>query len=231
MKLALCESTMLESPGIRLERSAARAISWLQDLVFPPSCGNCGRVDFRFCAGCRRELDLLPLEDYSDKLEELEAVFATGKHHHILQNAVQAFKYEGARELAEPLAGRLADAMRQSKCRIDVIAPVPLFADREAERGYNQAALLGQHLSVAMGAAYGADSLKRVRETSQQALLSPAERKRNVRGAFVARADVKGLSVLLVDDVVTTGSTLRECAIALKEKEAFAVYGIAVSHA
>lgn len=231
MKLALHESISQGSPGLRLERSVASAISWLQDLIFPPSCGHCGRVDFRFCASCRRELDLLPLKDYSDELEELEAVFTTGRHRHILQNAVQAFKYEGATDLAEPLAARLADALRQLNCQFDVIVPVPLFADREAERGYNQAALLGQHLSAAMGVGYRADLLMRVRETSQQALLSPAERKRNVRAAFVARAEVKGLSVLLVDDVVTTGSTLRECANALNEKGAGPIYGIAVSHA
>ena len=230
MKLALRESASLESPGLRLERNVASAISWLQDLIFPPSCGNCGRVDFRFCAGCRHELDLLPFEDHSDEVEELDAVFATGKHRHILRNAVRAFKYEGVTELVEPLAARLATALRQSNCQIDVIVPVPLFADREAERGYNQAALLGQHLSATMGVVYSADILKRDRETSQQALLTQEERRSNVRDAFEASEAAKGLAVLLVDDVVTTGSTLGECAIALKEKGAGAVYGIAVSH-
>lgn len=164
-------------------------------------------------------------------MEALDTVFATGKHRHILRNAVRAFKYEGATELAKPLAGRLADALRRLNCQIDVIVPVPLFADRESERGYNQAALLGQHLSASVEVLYSADVLKRVRETSQQALLTQEERQSNVRGAFEASEAVKGLAVLLVDDVVTTGSTLRECAIALKEKEAGAVYGIAVSHA
>ena len=224
MKLALRESTSLERPVLRLERSAASAISWLQELIFPPSCGNCGRVDFRFCARCRGELDLLPLEDYSDELEELDTVYATGRHRHILQNAVHAFKYWGATELAAPLATRLAKTLRQSKCQFDVIVPVPLFADRVAERGYNQAALLGQRLSAAMGVEYGADSLKRVRETSQQALLTREERQQNVKDAFEASEAVKGHAVMLVDDVVTTGSTLRACAIALKEKEATAYW-------
>ena len=205
--------------------------SWLQDLIFPPACGNCGRVDFRFCAGCRHELDLLPFEDHSDELEELDAVFATGKHRHVLRNAVRAFKYAGLRELAAPLAARLVAALRNLQWHIDAIVPVPLFADREAERGYNQAALLAQHLSATMGVVYSADILKRDRETSQQALLTQEERQSNVRDAFEASEAAKGLAVLLVDDVVTTGSTLRECAIALKEKEAGAVYGIAVSHA
>lgn len=231
MKSAPRATPSPDSRLLQLERSAARAWHWLQDLIFPPACGNCGRVDLRFCAGCRRELDLLPLEHFSDELEELETIIATGKHRHILRNAVRAFKYEGATELGEPLAARLANALRQLNCHIDVIVPVPLFADREAERGYNQAALLGRHLSAALGVVYGADSLKRVRETSQQALLTQVERQSNVKDAFEASETVKGLAVMLVDDVVTTGSTLRECARALKEKEAGAVYGIAVSHA
>ena len=137
----------------------------------------------------------------------------------------------GATELAAPLAARMVKALRVLDWGVDVVLPVPLFADREAERGYNQAALLGQHLSAVMGLKYSADSLKRVRETSQQALLTQEERRSNVRGAFEASEGVMGLAVLLVDDVVTTGSTLGECAIALKVKGAGAVYGIAVSHA
>ena len=231
MKPALRATPSPDSLLLQLELSAARAWHCLQDLIFPPACGNCGRVDFRFCAGCRHELDLLPFEDHSDELEELDAVFATGKHRHILRNAVRAFKYDDVTELAEPLAARLVKALRGLQWNVDVIVPVPLFADREAERGYNQAALLGQHLSTVTGLIYSADSLKRVRETSQQALLTQKERRSNVRGAFEASEAAKGLAVLLVDDVVTTGSTLSECAIALKEKEAGAVYGIAVSHA
>ena len=231
MKLAQPESTTYESIGQRLDQSVAGAISWLQDLVFPPSCGNCGRVDFRFCAGCWRELDLLPIERHSEALENLDAVFATGKHRQVLRNAVRTFKYDGATELAAPLAARLAIALRQLNRQIDVIVPVPLFADREAERGYNQAALLAQHLSAALGVFYSADFLKRVRETDQQALLTQEERQSNVRDAFEASEAVKGRVVLLVDDVVTTGSTLRESASALKDKGAGAVYGIAVSHA
>ena len=75
------------------------------------------------------------------------------------------------------------------------------------------------------------DYLARVRATSQQAQLSGAERLSNVKDAFVASDDVKGLSVLLIDDVVTTGSTLGACASALRERGAGPIYGIAVSHA
>ena len=218
----------------RLERGATRAANWLLDLIFPPTCGHCGRVDFRFCPGCLRALEQLAVTVSTrarDAAPELDAMTATGKHQAILQHAVQAFKYDGARDLAKPLAMRLVTALRQTSWQFDAIVPVPLFADREAERGYNQSTLLSQQMVAATGVRSRLECLRRVRNTDQQALLSQADRRENVRDAFVASEDVSGLSILLVDDVITTGSTLLECAIALRVKGAVAVYAIAVSHA
>ena len=168
---------------------------------------------------------------HPEEVEELDAQLATGAHRGLLQNAVQAFKYHGATELSESLAARLLEVLQEWNWQIDVIVPVPLFADRETERGYNQSALLSGHVVSALGIPSRAESLKRVRNTNQQALLSQADRHENVRNAFEANEAVKDLSILLVDDVITTGSTLRECAIALRAKGAGRVYGIAVSHA
>jgi ComF family protein len=215
----------------RLERKVKQGAHWLLDLVFPPICGNCGRVDFRFCASCLRELEQVPVTAARREVEALDEVRATGEHCGVLQNALQAFKYQGATGLSEPLAARLIKALLERNWHIDVIVPVPLFADREEERGYNQSTLLSVHVVSAMGIPSRADNLKRVRATSRQAMLSGLERPDNVKDAFEASDDVKGLSVLLIDDVTTTGSTLRECANALRAKGAGTVYGIAVSHA
>lgn len=218
----------------RLERYTGFAANWLQDLIFPPSCGNCGRVDYHFCASCRHTLEQTAVRlspGTRETPDELDALIATGKHRGVLQNAVQAFKYDGARDLALPLANRLVEALRSVDWRIDFVAPVPLFADREAERGYNQSALLCHYFAAATGIKTRADYLTRTRATSQQALLSGADQRDNVRDAFAAHDDARGLSALLIDDVVTTGSTLGECARALKAKGAGAVYGITISHA
>ncbi len=227
--------TSIDSKIQWLERCAERAANWLQDLIFPPTCGNCGRVDFRFCAGCLHELEQLPIEAHLKTLpeegEELDAPLATGEHRGVLQNAVQAFKYNDATELSERLAARLIVALLERNWQIDVIVPVPLFAEREAERGYNQSTLLSGHLVSALGIPVRADCLKRVRDTKQQALLSQLERRKNVENAFEASEEVKALSILLVDDVITTGSTLRECASALRAKGADRIYAIAISHA
>ena len=216
-----------------LERSGAAA-NWLLDLVFPAACSACGRVDSRFCAGCANELARVPVESrvhQSQAGQGLDAVLATGKHDGVLRSAVRSFKYDGARELAAPLAGRLVQVLRRANWAIDAIVPTPLFAAREAERGYNQAALLSQQVALALDAPIRGDFLWRTRETSQQAGLSAEAREQNVKDCFAASHDVSGLAILLVDDVVTTGSTLRECAVALKAERASKIYGIAVSHA
>lgn len=214
----------------RIERRAIQAADWLQDLIFPPSCGHCSRVDFHFCPACLHELEQVPLALSRMRVEPLDGLGATGRHDGLLQNATHAFKYDGARDLAEPLASRLVKGLCSLKWTIDALAPVPLFADRLAERGYNQSDLLCQQLALKTDIAARPTLLERIRETSQQALLSDEDRRENVRDAFEASEYARGLSVLLVDDVATTGSTLRECAKALRQQGAGRVYGIAVSH-
>lgn len=211
--------------------AAVKAADWLADLVFPPTCGNCGRVDARFCAVCRRELVRCPVEIAHYSVEGLDGVCATGKQQGVLGNAVKAFKYEDAIDLSDFLAERLIATYNEQAWESDAVAPVPLHADRLLERGYNQSALLGERLAQTLGIRFEPRLLGRVRSTGQQARLSGSERLQNVAGAFQAAPAVKDLSVLLIDDVVTTGATLSACAAALRAHNAGAVYGIAVSHA
>ena len=210
---------------------AARAADWLIDLVFPPTCGNCGRVDHRFCHACLQLLSEVPVRATRRQVPDLDAVSATGKHIGILQSALQSFKYEGTVGLAPLLAERIVIALRQLDWKFDAIVPVPLHADRLQERGYNQSLLLSQQLEKTLAITCSPEYLERTRETGQQARLSEAERLSNVKDAFAAANDVIGKSILLVDDVVTTGSTLRECAAAVRAKGAYAVFSVAVSHA
>ena len=225
------EAAAKDGTIVRLAKSATLAREWLLDLVFPPTCGNCGRVDYRFCHDCLGELGRVPVAATRREARALDALCATGAHDGVLRKALQSFKYEGATLLSATLAARLTAGLRERNWPIDVIVPVPLFADREEERGYNQSALLSEPVASAMGVPCRAVYLRRIRSTSQQAALSETERRENVKDAFEASEEVKGLSVLLIDDVVTTGSTLGECASALRAKGASKVYGIAVSHA
>ena len=156
---------------------------------------------------------------------------ATGKHTDILQQAIQALKYHETPSTAMPLGKRLVAVLQQKEWTFDTIIPVPLFADRLQKRGYNQAYLLSKPIENSMSITCQPDLLTRYRDTNQQVGLNAEERRENVKDAFIASKDVAYRSILLVDDVVTTGSTLDACARSLFEAGAQSVFAITVSHA
>ena len=129
---------------------------------------------------------------------------------------VHALKYEGRRSLAVPLAMLMRERGADLLDGAHAAVPVPLHPSRRRARGFNQAADLAKHLGLPISPA-----LRRVRATEAQAGLPAARRHGNVRGAFVATraaAQFRGRTILLVDDVSTTGATLEACARALKEE-------------
>jgi ComF family protein len=140
---------------------------------------------------------------------------AIGEYDGSLRSIVHAFKYDGRRSLALPLAARMRDTGRNVLEGADAIVPVPLHAARRRERGFNQAHDLARHLGLPV-----VNALRRIRPTAPQVSLAAARRHANVRGAFRAtRAAgcLAGTIVVLVDDVSTTGATLEACARVLDE--------------
>ncbi len=133
---------------------------------------------------------------------------------------VAAFKFHDALDLAGALASGLADAVGTAG-DVDAVVPVPLAAARLRERGYNQAWELARRVASRLGAPADAGLLVRIRETTHQLDLPHEARAGNVRGAFAVepmrRADVHGRRIAVVDDVMTTGSTLGEIATVLKQ--------------
>lgn len=129
---------------------------------------------------------------------------------------IQALKYGERPGLARSLGEEMARALPPDE-RPDLVVEVPLHPARRRERGYNQAALLAEALAEAIGAPRLAGALERVRPTRAQARLGPAERRRNMAGAFRVRSPgaLAGRSVLIVDDVLTTGATLESALGAL----------------
>lgn len=144
----------------------------------------------------------------------------------ILQSGLYRLKYGCETQLAEAF-GKLmaADAIKMG-WDIDLIVPVPLHPERFSERGFNQSWLL----STVIGREWGVDSsdrvLERIRHTPSQTTLSGKMRLLNVRGAFAVtnKAKIQGKSILIVDDIMTTGSTLNECSRMLKTAGASRVY-------
>ena len=220
-----------------LASAAGRQLrSWLEtglDLVFPPRCAGCLRVDVHWCVECQRLLDALPLPAPGDNPETSFTAFATsGGHAGLLRKAILALKFENAPQLARPLGARLALLVDRENWAPDLLVPVPLHPSRERERGYNQAQLVGQELAQLLDIPQEANALQRVIATRAQVGLDRTQRQRNVAGAFAAGSElIGGRDVLLVDDVYTTGATLRECARALRAGGAGKVYGLTLSRA
>ena len=139
---------------------------------------------------------------------------------------VHAFKFRGELALAPLLAELLARRIPASE-RIDMVVPVPLAAERLRGRGYNQAAEVARLL--ALRAPLELFLCERSRDTAAQSDLPWAERRRNVRGAFVCKRAIPGRSVAVVDDVMTTGATLDELARVLKQAGAIRVVNLVVA--
>lgn len=132
-----------------------------------------------------------------------------------LKDLTLALKYSGALYLSELCADLLLESA-QCLPAPDLIIPVPLARSRLKKRGFNQALEIGRHLSKRTGAPLSFNALKRIRDNRPQEGLGRADRIENMRGAFKAGKEACGASVWLIDDVMTTGSTLAECARALK---------------
>jgi ComF family protein len=136
------------------------------------------------------------------------------------ESIVHALKYQGWWQVADGMGRRMAalrfpDDVERERA---ALVPVPLAPSRRRERGYNQSAVLARALGRAWALPVREDLLVRARATRTQTRLTPGERRRNVSGAFRARADrasLRGLHLVLVDDVVTTAATLNACAAAL----------------
>jgi ComF family protein len=202
----------------------AHALSKLLDALAPPSCAACDApCTTLFCATCGA---LPPPPPPPPTLLDGVPLVVAGIYAPPLSTAITRFKYEGRAELARCLSGLLAPAVAQLDLPVDsALVPVPLHPRRLASRGYNQAGLLAQELAKRWGARCEPRLLRRARETERQVGKSRTLRLTNAQGAFQLRrqdapsslSSASPAHVVLVDDVVTTGSTVRACAQALAE--------------
>jgi ComF family protein len=212
--------------GMLATRLWGRMISGLLDALAPPGCAACdAATSDTFCAACggltpsaARRLDDVPL-------------LVAGSYVPPLSTAIVRFKYEGRAELSRALASLVAPALGALELpRGTTLVPVPLHPRRLATRGYNQAALLAQELSRHTALRCEPRLLKRRRETERQVGKSRALRLTNASDAFELRQSGPA-SVVLVDDVVTTGSTVRACAQALSAAGVQLAAVVALAHA
>lgn len=150
-----------------------------------------------------------------------------------IDGMIRKLKYDNKKYLAETLSNFIASEVVKMAVNFDVVVPVPIHVNRLIKRGYNQAELLCETLKSKLNLNVDSEVLIKCRDTRSQANLSRRERIENLKDSFdvVDKNKVKGKSILLVDDVFTTGSTINECSRILLDAGAREVYSVTLAHA
>jgi ComF family protein len=241
-----------------LPQSARTLAAGFRELLFPSMCLGCGNVfpglADHFCPACTTALIADPhrtcprccssIGEFANVEEDcprcrgekyhFERSFRLGPYEGLLREMILQMKSSAGEMLAECL-GRLWAKCAESRFReakADIIIPVPLHWRRKWDRGFNQSEALSEAIADHLGVLHAPRWLKRVTGTPFQTAVSPAERRQNLRGAFRASrsAHLAGKTVLLIDDVLTTGSTLSGAARALHDKGAARVIAAVLAH-
>ena len=220
------------------------------DMVFPPRCVYCGRLGSWLCDQCQEEAQPIgpdicircgnPLtvrglcqqcrQDPPDPLRGIRGVFF---YNGPIAQSIRSLKYHGVRPLAPILAAHLASYIEEHPVPFDGVIPVPLHPEKLASRGFNQSELLAGGVTETLGMPLRTDLLERTRATRPQAQLNRRQRLQNVADAFAPIEGVRlhGETLLLIDDVATTGATLRACARALRRAGAGDIWALTVARA
>lgn len=243
-----------ESSGIA-EEDRVTMVSRLFAALFPPVCVFCGHVllkekdesaaffseKLQICRSC---LAILPLRFPGDRRISCLSnpyegdpapdmqVLVPFRYEDPIVQALRAIKFHDAPYIGITLSFFMSEALLAEESLFDVVIPIPLSSQRRKKRGYNQAELLAEPLARRMNVPYVPSFLIRSRHTKQQSRFSdPILRLANISNAFTVpdEFDLDGLSILLVDDVTTTGNTLHEAAMTLYRKGARYVAGIAAA--
>ncbi|MCD8140334.1 MAG: ComF family protein [Planctomycetaceae bacterium] len=214
----LCRAALFAHGNAFLCSDCAGKVPW----IGPGACPTCGypagphAVHLKECRRCH------------GGWMGLRGAVSVAMYRHGAKVLVTALKFGGEEELIRPMAGLMAERYRAAPFhgKLDLIAPVSLHPKRRRERGFDQAAVLAERVARTCGLEWSSACLERVRWTVPQASLGRGQRLTNLEGAFRADPAVAGRRVLLVDDVMTTGATMAECARVLKAAGARAVYGL-----
>ncbi len=218
------------------------------DLLFPPSCGGCGKLGARWCIDCQQKMEPVPLpiceicgapqnfkgicQGCQTTRPAFSALRSCAIYKEPVRPALIKMKYRNEIGLGEALAWNLAMYLEELGWQADVLIPIPLSEQRLAERGYNQVDLIAHPLARLTGCQYLPKALRRVRHTISQVGLSGSERRVNVNGAFHAEARVVQEKIVLVlDDIATTGATIQSASSSLLDAGAKKVYALTFAKA
>jgi len=225
-------------------------LTWtLLDWLFPPTCGGCERENARGCDDCSAATRIIPApvclycgvslsqeNTICSRCQTDRPPFTAARSWAFfngpVRNALHRLKYRRDIALGEVLARAMIQMVRNLDWHIELVIPVPLGAARINERGYNQASFLAHPIALAQGLKYRPNALRRVRETQTQVGLTLAERQANVNGAFQGKGSLLNeRNILLIDDVMTSGATLRACTQAALDAGARDVFCLTLARA
>lgn len=207
------------------------AWAWFIEALFPPRCIITGREGTHLASEFR---NFPPPPENQASFRYLDQIYAhTAYYDPVVEQVVEYFKFKGFKQLAEIMVANIPPPRRGSVEGV-VLVPIPLHWSRKLYRGFNQAAVLAQALSR-QSAILIYKNLKRQKRTSQQARLNKNHRQKNLQNAFIwkssppPKGELEGVTpqtVILIDDVVASGSTLDQAAKACKEAGVREVYAI-----
>jgi ComF family protein len=214
---------------------ASTLLGGLADIIWPPHCLVCGALHtFPLCPACLARIERieppvcracgLPAEDVGtcrwcrDTVHVFRCARAAASYSGVMEDAIRLLKFSGRRSLVPILGELMYDLAQTSKVlsnrEFDLVVPVPMHPADVLQREFNQSDLLAHDLARRIGVECRSDAIKKIRRTKPQVGLTAQERRENLLDAF-APADgeaLGGKSILLVDDVMTTGATADECA-------------------
>ena len=230
------------------------------DIILPRSCAGCGSQKEAFCASCREASYkygagclYCGLRNQTGlvcskcrRIKNLGNVLWAGKYENALKSAVWQLKYKKRRELAAPLGEMLAKKFHEIYPRANkenfLIIPVPLHYEKEKTRGFNQAAEIAKSFSKTVGIKIGENILEKIKETPAQVEVKEKDKRiKNLEGAFFANLPPLNplltkegktgvVTIILVDDVATTGATLEHASSALAQAGVQKIIGLVVAH-
>ena len=200
------------------------------DLIFPIKCLNCKKPGKYICASC---INKVPPAGWNK-----EKVYSLWKYKGVIRKAIISFKYKHATEVAKELILYMLDELDKRKNIFNketVSLPVPLYWYKQNTRGFNQSEMIGKAIAEHYSCKFIPDLIIRKRHTKAQVELKGAERKENIKGVFEFNNGYKckidsNCSLIIVDDVWTTGSTIKEIAKVLKNQGFKNVLGLTVAN-
>ena len=221
------------------------------DLIFPKSCLTCGKVGSYICSDCVSKVRLLkPACPYCEKSSidgfthtkckkkfGLDGLISIWDYERVIRKSILALKYKYSTEVGKELANIFVNYLRSQYAIYNILntstlVPIPLHWHRDNVRGFNQSIEIGKVVAGSLGIKFTPDLLIKKKSTDPQATLSVDARKRNLQGVFSVSPNIPISlypSILLFDDVFTTGSTLKECAKVLKRGGVQNVWGMTIA--